>query len=273
MGATIGGAVSGIVGGLLGQQKEGGTDAKNFLLNQKDIAHYQDVQNQGLTNIQNANNTNATSDVQNNAILGGMFGQGGTLQQTQQQEQQQANQPWQMTPEDQSMYGQMSGDIARQFGQSDQSMAQALASRGLSNSGVAGASFSGSQGNKMEQLAKAQQSIAQQRFQNNLTRLGQTQQFLGQLGNQAQGAIGQAFGQRMSQGQAEMQGAGTVLGNFQNQANENLQQQQQTQHQSGLSAAFNGAMQGAMGGAMSGGGGGGAGKMAGQSSLFAGGIG
>lgn len=97
------------------------------------------------------------------------------------------NQGFNLTPQDQTLYGQESGNIARQFGQQGNQAAQNLASRGLSNSGAAGAEFSGMAGNQNEMLAQAQQQIAQQRFQNTMQQIGQQQQFIGQLGAQNQG--------------------------------------------------------------------------------------
>lgn len=103
------------------------------------------------------------------------------------------NQGFQLTPEDQTMYGQSSGDIARLFGGQENKTAQNLASRGLSSSGAAGAAFSGLAGNQNEQLANAQQNIMQQRFQNTMNQIGQQQQFMSSLNgqnNQLQGSLG-----------------------------------------------------------------------------------
>lgn len=246
-GAAIGG-----ISGLLGQQKEGGTSVGNVMASSPSIAAATAAQTMGINNINNATNQNATSDVQNNAILGGaggqggLFGTGGTLQNTEQQLQQEQNQGFNLTPADQTAYGQAAGNIARQYGQQGNSLAQSLASRGMSNSGAAGAQFSGMQGNQMEQLAQAQQNIAQARYNTNIQQMAQNQAAIANLGQQAQGAIGQAYGERLQTGQNQVNAANTVLGGYQQQQNAGLQQQQQTQHQTGLSAAFNGLAGGAM---------------------------
>lgn len=265
-------AAAGALSGALSGQKEGGKDAGNIFGLKPGQApaltqdYLQNIKNtQGAVTGGTEGFGQATKDIQGNAMLGQLYGQGGTLGRTTQEEQQLANQGFQLTPEDRTAYGQASGDIARQFGESDQSLAQALSDRGLSNSGVAGAAFSGSQGNKMEQLAKAQQNIANQRFQSNLQRLGQTRQFLGQLGQQGEQAVQNQFGniqegnraQRAASGQAN-QDIMKLLGANQNQANTALQQQQQTEHESGLSKTLGGALRGfssGMGGMMGGGGG------------------
>lgn len=94
------------------------------------------------------------------------------------------NQGFQLTPGDQTQYGQESGQIARQMGQQQNSAANDLAQRGLSSSGAAGATFSGLQGTQNEMLGQAQQQIAQQRYQNTMNQIGQQQQFIGQLNAQ-----------------------------------------------------------------------------------------
>jgi len=137
----------------------------------------------------------ATGEVQNNPMLGQLFGQGGTLDRTNAEEQRLASQGFQLTPEDHEAYGQASGNIARLFGSQENDLAKSLASRGLSAgaSGAAGAQFSGLQGNKYEQLAKAQTDIANQRMNNTMQRLGQTRQFLGQMAGQGAQAINDQY--------------------------------------------------------------------------------
>lgn len=275
---SMGGGALGVIGGLLGQQREGGQDTGNvFRKTPEDTARLQEMANGGLRTAAGeykyynpeTGTQEATSQVQNNPMLSGLFGQGGTMDRTNAEEQQLASQGFALTPEDRTAYGQISGDIARQFGQSDQSLSQALSDRGLSNSGIAGASFTGSQGNKMEQLAQAQQKIANDRFQANLQRLGQTRSFLSNLGQQGSSNIQSQFNRNqtgVNQNLANSRQAEGMLGDIQGQSNEALKQQQQTAHQSDLSAAFNGGMSGAMaGGGMSGGGGGG-----GQQKMMAG---
>lgn len=255
MGGMAAGAGLGLIGGLLSNQKEGGTDAGNKMADQNTVNNAQQWQAQGLANIGNASYGQGTTDVQNNGILGGLFGQGGALQRAGNEEQQLASTGYNLTDADKTAYGEASGNIARQFGQNDQSLSQALSDRGLSSSGVAGAAFSNSLGNKNEQLAGLQTQIAQNRMQMNNQRLAQTRQFMGQLGQQAQGAIGQAFGEHLQQGEAQFGANQSLLKGYTDQANDNLQQQQHTQHSSTLSNAFNGAIGGAAGGMGMGGGG------------------
>lgn len=171
----------------------------------------------------------ATEQVQNNPILGQLFGQQGLIGKEIGKEQQLQNQGFNLTPEDQTMYGQMSGDIARQFGQQGNQMANDLASRGLSSSGAAGAGFSGLAGNQNEMLSKAQQQIAQQRYQNTMGQIKQQQDFINQLGGQGATAINQQYG-RQSSGVDTQRGALTAA------ANAALNQNQQV-NSSGLAAA------------------------------------
>jgi len=122
------------------------------------------------------------------------------------------NQGFNLQPQDQSLYGQEAGNISRQFGQAGNSMANNLAQRGLSDSGAAGAMFSGLQGSQNEQLAGAQQQIAQQRFQNTQNQIAQQQQFLGNLNGQNNQMAGNAANFGVN---SQVAGAGA-----QNQANQ-----------------------------------------------------
>lgn len=142
----------------------------------------------------------ATEQVQQNPLLGQLFGKGGTMDRTNAEEQRLSSQGFQLTPEDREAYGQASGDIARLFGSQEQNLSQSLADRGLASapSGAAGVAFSGLQGNKNEQLAKAQMDIANQRMNNTMQRLGQTRSFLSQLGGQAEHAIQDQYGRQLS---------------------------------------------------------------------------
>lgn len=161
----------------------------------------------------------ASQQVQNDPIMGQLFGKGGQLSSEVGEYGKQSglldklqNQGYQLTPEDQTLYGQASGNIARQFGQQGNQMANDLASRGLSASGAAGAQFSGLAGNQNEQLAQAQQQIMQQRFQNTMNQIGQTQQFMSSLGNNiggmgqlGAGAINQQYGRQLQGAQLPAQ--------------------------------------------------------------------
>jgi len=250
LGAAIGGVVGGI-GGALSQPGNGGTAGNAYTgpgsmdtnaLNRQltdSVAEQQSLQN---------NPNQAAGDVASNSIQGSLFGAGGTLNQAQNQLTQEQNQGYGLTAGDQTAYGQAAGQIANQFGQSQQGLAQSLAARGLSDSGAAGAAFSNSFGNQNEQLAGLQTQIAQQRMNFNQQAMAQTQNFIGTLSGQANTAINNQANQNQSAINNQFNMSNTLLGNQQNQANENLQQQQQTAHPSGVGAALGGAAQGAMAG-------------------------
>lgn len=166
----------------------------------------------------------ATENVQGNSLLMGglnaMKGQLGTGQGLQEGQTGILNglqsQGYQLTPGDRNLYGQASGDIARQFGQQGNQAAASLASRGLSNSGAAGATFSGLAGNQNEMLAKAQQQIMQQRFQNTIQQIGQQQNFINSLNSQNNQAAGNyhnaAAGDIQNQYQRQLAGAQNTAG-------------------------------------------------------------
>lgn len=113
------------------------------------------------------------------------------LKQLQDEQNKLATEGYGLNQNDYEAYGQASGNIARLFGQQEQNLAQSLADRGLGGvtSGVGASQFSGLMGNKNEQLARAQQDIAQNRMQMNQQRLAQTRNFLAQLGNQRTGLV------------------------------------------------------------------------------------
>lgn len=150
----------------------------------------------------------ATDQVQNNPILGQLFGKGGELSNSIDKEQSLQNQGFSLQPQDIEAYGQTSGNIARMFGQNENALSQSLASRGLASapSGAAGAGFTGLQGNKNEQLANAQMQIANDRMNNTMQRIGQQQNFIGQLGGQAQNAIQSQYGRQLSGAQQQRGG-------------------------------------------------------------------
>lgn len=246
MGFDLGSAVSGVAtGGLLPlinglganmNSREGGMSSGNVFTQNADdtgMASNTALQNYARTGmgLMSSNSmANAASNVQSNPLTSGLFGPGGTMQQTEGQVSDLQNQGFQLTPEDRTAYGQVSGDIARQFDQSDQNLSNSLANRGLSSSGVAGQMFANTQGSKNEQLAQSQMQIANQRMQTTMQRLGQAQSFLSQLGTQAQNAQGQQFNAQETQGK-DMYNAGTdYLKNIQGTNNENLSQTIQTQH-------------------------------------------
>ena len=136
-------------------------------------------------------------------------------QQLQGEERELAGRGFSLKPEDYEAYGQMSDELARTFGAQEKGAAASLAARGLSAgpSGQAGALFSGLQGNKNEQLAKAQRDVAQARMQSNQQRLDSQRQFLGQQ----QGAAANRYGLGL-----QSRGQTTALGGLQEQAKQNV---------------------------------------------------
>lgn len=156
----------------------------------------------------------ATEQIQNNPMLAGLYGQNGAMANMANNLNSELGQGYQLQPQDQTMYGQAAGQIARNFGQQGNQAASNLASRGLSNSGAAGATFSGLAGNQNEQLANAQTQIMNQRFQNTM----QQANTLNQMGANAQNALQQQYGRQLS-GAQNQQGALSNAANMQ--ANQN----------------------------------------------------
>lgn len=154
--------------------------------------------------------------------------------------------------DDREAYGQMAGDLTRQFGQSQNNLASALRARGLSASGSANTAFAGSMGNKMEQLAGLQRKIAQDKIQNTIARLGQTRSHINNLLGNQQGMVGQ-YGQALAHKDQFAESKGKMgqenIGNMQQQANLNFDQQKASHVGSFLGSAAKGAMGGAMAGA------------------------
>ena len=217
----------------------------------------------------------AQEQVMSQPLMQGLIGQGGIGEQAQNQYSQYGgllgasqarldesrealkgrDQSYGLQASDLAAYGQASGDIARQYGAQEQSLAQMLADRGLASapSGIAGAEFSGLMGNKNEQLAKQQQQIAQNRINTaqglaqarmnaDLSRYsqeaaiqGQAGALAGQMGQLGQQAIGAQYGRNLSganqQLNALQSAAGSALSsNVASQGinNEIFAQQQQT---------------------------------------------
>lgn len=139
----------------------------------------------------------ASEQVQRDPILGQLFGKGASFEKAAAEEANLRDRGYTLQPEDYEAYGQASDQIARMFGQAENSLAQSLANRGLAGAGggAAMSQFSGLMGNKNEQLANQQRQIAQQRMQMNLDRLNSTRSYLnnmGQLGAQQANTIRQA---------------------------------------------------------------------------------
>lgn len=177
----------------------------------------------------------ATDQVNGNSILGGLYGSGPNSQLSQAEDRQNylANNGYSLTKEDNDAMGQASGNIARQYGSQENSLAQALASHGLSAapSGAAAVQFSGLAGNKNEALASMQTSIAQQRIQNNQNALAQNQSFLSSLGTGASNAINQQYDR-------QMQGANAQKSGLQNAASAQTQANQQANNANLNAAQF-----------------------------------
>lgn len=237
---------------LLGGKKDSGRDAGNVFARDPrqsdkslgdvlDALNYQGSDTAALDPIQSSRT--ATSEVQNNPMLASLFGKGGQLDQAAAENTRLSKEGFQLTPEDKTAYGQAAGNIAREFDAGEGNLAQALAARGMTNSGAAAQGIMSSQGNKLEMLSQLQQNIAQQRMQMNLQRMAQTRQFMTQLGAQAQEAIQGQYGRQMGSEQAHfgetMGKAGlgmNYLNAYQNQNNEQLQQRAGTEKQQGWAA-------------------------------------
>lgn len=259
------GAAAGVAGGLLGGQKGGGANPGNLLIPNDPNLNTAMASTAGqfgsgsgpYSEYYNPDTMfqSAARQIQNNLLLSQSFGQNGLMNQTGNQISSLMNQGFQLTPEDRTAYGQISGDIARQFDSSDQSLANALAARGLSSSGVANMDFAGSEGNKREQLAQQQQQIAQNRMQMAQNQLNSARNFYGQLQQQGMNQLNnqtQANYNTMKDRAGFAQG---YLGAEQGQQNNATGMERSTQSSSPLSNAFNGLIGGAMAGSLFGGGG------------------
>lgn len=160
----------------------------------------------------------ADKGVQESELTKGLFGQGGLQSQLGAEGKDLASRGFQLTQDDREAYGQVSGDVARMFGQQEQAASQSLARRGLASasSGASGAAFSGLQGNKNEMLAQAQLGIAQKRMADTQSRLQQNRVLQGQMGEMGAGlaqsrydtkgnSLIQAMGAEDKQNQAKQQ--------------------------------------------------------------------
>lgn len=103
-----------------------------------------------------------------------------------------------LNADDQTSYGQQSGNLARMFGQGEQDLAQSLANRGLGGaaSGVAGQQFSGLQGNKMEQFAGLQRQIADQAMQRQMQQSQMLRNYAQTMAGQQASDIGAQYGRQ-----------------------------------------------------------------------------
>ena len=241
---ALGGSLLGGLAGALGPQ--GGKSAPNYFAPTAAGGINMDKVQQNMNTAMNDNygTADATSELQNSPLFGGMFGKGGTYDQSNSQLQGLMGQGYQLQPQDHEAYGQASGDIARMFGQQEQSLSQSLSDRGMGNSGAAGAAFSGVQGNKMEQLGGLQRQIADDRMKNTQQRIGQMQSFMSNMTNQAQQGV-QGNYDRHQQGMKQKYDMNSgYLTNMQNQANEGMSQSQQSKTANPLSSIIGGAVGG-----------------------------
>lgn len=222
--------------GLFSQS--GGSDAGNaYLLGDPsggDRGDYTRAVMQGLTKkgmdaTEQQNYGQGAQAVQGNPILSQLFGPGGQMDATGKQITDLSNRGYSLQPEDNEAYGQASGNIARMFGGQEQDLAQNLANRGISNSGVAGAQFTGLFGNKAEQLAGLQTNIAQKRMQMNQQRLAEMHNFMSSLGQQAGNAINSANDNIARTNQQQYNMGRGYTSDVQGQNNTAMSQRQQSQ--------------------------------------------
>lgn len=211
----------------------------------------------------------ASSQVMNNPLYSGLFGQSGLQGQAEgnygnatnnlasdRQALSGNDQSYGLQNSDLAAYGQAADAIGRNTAQQSQGIAQSLAQRGLGNaaSGAALSSYAGLYGNQAEQLAGLQQQISQNRI-NTAMNLAQArnqsdlaqQQGAGQLATSLGGLGSQAYGQQLGSNMNgannnynELAGAaGSALNNQIGQQNINNSQWQQ-QQSSGLGSAIGG---------------------------------
>jgi hypothetical protein len=137
----------------------------------------------------------AEKGVQEGALTKGVYGTDGLQAQLGTEGKDLASRGFQLTQDDREAYGQVSGDVARMYGEQEQAASQSLARRGLAsaNSGAAGATFSGLQGNKNEMLAKAQMGIAQKRMENTTQRLQENRRLQANLATQGSSLAHQRY--------------------------------------------------------------------------------
>lgn len=128
---------------------------------------------------------------------------------------------------DQTAYGQMSGELARMFGQSEKGLASDLAARGLAGaeSGVAGKAYSGLQGNKLEQFAGLQRQIADQAMQRAMQRDAMLRNYAMGMQEMSGRDIQNQFGRQLA-GNASARGAISGAANLEQSQNQMKNQAQ-----------------------------------------------
>lgn len=260
-------AAGGAAQGILSSKKTAGSDAGNAF----DLGGNYDLARDQILNLLRYQGSDAaidplkssqiaTEQVQNNPVLAGLFGKNGSLARAGQEEQNLVSRGYSLQPEDFEAYGQASDNIARQFGQTEQNLAQMLSSRGLSASPMAGQSFSGLMGNKNEQLAQMQRKIADDRMKSNMQRLSDTRNFLSNLGQQGANAIQDQYGRqlasenaRFGQEVSKTNAAHQRLAGIAGQSNEQFNQRQETQEVAPWARTIMGGISGGLSGAKAGG--------------------
>jgi hypothetical protein len=152
----------------------------------------------------------AADQLDSNPLLSRLYGSGddSALSRALAQEQELSSRGYSLQPEDHEAYGQALGEITRQFGASEQNLAQALAARGMAAApnGVAASEFSGLMGNKNEQLSRSQMDIAQRRMDMNRLRLRDAQADRMGLAAQGTNALQEQYDRQLS-GVQQKQGA------------------------------------------------------------------
>ncbi len=158
-----------------------------------------------------------------------LYGQGGLGERMNTEEQDLSTRGYNLDASDQDALGQAMGNVTRASGAQGNDLANMLAERGMGNSGAAGVAFSGLAGNKFEQLANAQQNIANARVQRNQERLSQIRNQMMGLGQQNEQAIGNQYGRNLA-------GRNASEGQLQNAVN--LQRANRGEQQAQLNQGF-----------------------------------
>jgi len=137
-------------------------------------------------------------------------------------------------PTEAAEYGRARADITRGAGQQEQALAQAMAQRGMTQSGAAGAAFTGAMGNKFEQLSNTEAMLRDKTLSARRDNRNQLQNYQTQLMAHQQAAINSQLGSQFkgreasegarAQRMGEMQ-AGGELELARNEAGEELTQQ------------------------------------------------
>lgn len=224
------------IANALRQLGSGQMSLEDFMAKGEDGAVQDQLRQLGLTDAMSGRRL-AGEAVRGDPTSNLLFGEQGLAQDLSAEGKRLAETGGRMTASDEEAFGQASDRIARLAAQQEQGLAQQLAGRGFGRgaSGVAGAAFSGLQGNKFEQLARAQQQIASDRKEKQLQQLQENRRMQAQLGQQYGQELGAQFGraqsarqmgqqERQTQAQSDMQNRAMQ----QQQLNEQFAQKQQT---------------------------------------------